>query len=662
VHLICSVKAEIRCLTSVYVYCRENTPVLKQIQLETWIRNNEPIVTNVYVKPSDIFPQLTKDVSDICDHDSIPVTYLNFQEQYFNLTHSSSFLIFDYFLHQIIFHLTSDFALENQRIFRSCLTNYRDNDERLREIKSFQQDYSCQTSIDWYLNTKFLSRLLHKSIRTENLSVLFDFSFIFNDIQHLIKEYSSALPDPQQIRIFYRAQNLNTDDLHRLRSNINGILSINRFLDLYKTADEATNIVSLTSNTLETILYHLTLSHSFIPISNNRYLLAIGSLFRIRHIALEIDGIWHVHLTMIDKHEIKNQIDPLLKDIDLIPHEYLTIGLIWDKLKQTAKAEKFYRLIMEHLPKMSEETAYVYNCIGEIFRLKCQYQIALNCHRQALAIFEEGDSQDDIDRTNAQIGFVYRDMGDIFNAIQSLKLAVRLGEDIYNCLAEIYRNIEQFDVAESFYKQTKYDNDLGLCYLYQRIFPKALTRFKKGNQPLSYINLAFYHQLQREYSTALIYFEKALETVRNCPLDTAMIHSYLGHLHCDCRQWLLSLKHYQQALKLYKIHLSTYNHPTIAMIYDGIGTLYLNKGEYRAAQQQFQRCLDLQLRVLSWQHPDIAGTYNNLGGVFNEMGHYDKALLYHYKALSIATATLPAEHSDIKLYEHNITETKRKLM
>jgi hypothetical protein len=65
--------------------------------------------------------------------------------------------------------------------------------------------------------------------------------------------------------------------------------------------------------------------------------------------------------------------------------------------------------------------------------------------------------------------------------------------------------------------------------------------------------------------------------------------------------------------------------------------------------------------VLPSQHPDIAGTYNNLGGVLNEMGHYEQALLYHYEALAIATSALPVEHADVKLYEHNINETKRKL-
>ncbi|CAF4416558.1 unnamed protein product, partial [Adineta steineri] len=69
----------------------------------------------------------------------------------------------------------------------------------------------------------------------------------------------------------------------------------------------------------------------------------------------------------------------------------------------------------------------------------------------------------------------------------------------------------------------------------------------------------------------------------------------------------------------------------------------------------------LQLRVLPANHPDVAGTYNNLGGVFNELGQYEQALLYHLEAFAIATATLPNEHSDIKLYQHNIMETKRKL-
>jgi len=355
-----------------------------------------------------------------------------------------------------------------------------------------------------------------------------------------------------------------------------------------------------------------------------------------------------------------------MNEIDFIPHEYLSIGLIWDKLKQSGKAERFYRLIIEHLPKKNEETALICNYIGAIFRFKCQYTTALNYHQQALIIYQEKNRinlsfNKDIDRTYAQIALVYREMGDLLNAIEYFKLAFKLGEEVLSSLGEIYRNLGQFNLAHQYYQQTKIQNNIGLCYIYQRMFPQALSSLQKETESISYINLAVYHQLRKEYSTALIFFDKALEVVKNHPLDTAMIHSYLGLLHCDCRQWLLSLKHYEQALDLYKNHLSTNNHPTIALIHDGLGTLYLNKGEYRAAQRQFQRCLELQLRVLPSKHPDIAGTYNNLGGVFNEMGHYEQALLYHYEALAIATATLPVEHFDVKLYEHNITETKRKL-
>ena len=77
-----------------------------------------------------------------------------------------------------------------------------------------------------------------------------------------------------------------------------------------------------------------------------------------------------------------------------------------------------------------------------------------------------------------------------------------------------------------------------------------------------------------------------------------MIHSYLDLLHCDQRQWLLSLKRYEQALNLYKCHLSTNNHLITALVHNDLRTLCLNKDEYRAAQCLFGRCLELQLRVL----------------------------------------------------------------
>ncbi|CAF4684775.1 unnamed protein product [Rotaria socialis] len=623
VHLICSVKAELRSLSSIYVYCDSTVTTIKRTQLETWAKTNEPLITGVYLNSTECFSQLTEDVSDVCDHDSIPVTYLSPQIKNLNL-------------------------------------------KQANEIKHFEQNYKSELAIDWYLRTKFLSRLLHKASRTHNFSLLFNYSFIFRDIQRLIDENTSIDSDSLQTKTYYRAQNVNADDLYRLRMNLNGIISINRYLDICKTIEEAISEVSSKSNTLETVLYHFSISHSYKSISDNKVLLSIGTLFRIQHIGMQLDGIWHVHLNLMAKDDINEQINILLSEIDSIPHPYLTIGLVWDKIKQSSKADRFYRLLIDHLPKLDEETALICNYVGAIFRLKCQYATALNYHEQALKIYQEknqtnSSSYENIDRTHAQIALVYRDTGDILAAVKHFKLALKQGEEILSHVGEIYRNWGQFNIAQTYYQQTKVENNIGLCYIYQRMFSQALSHLKKETESISNINLGVYHQLQKEYSTALIFFERALEAVKNHPLDTAMIHSYLGLLHCDRRQWLLSLKHYEQALELYKRHLSTANHPTIALVHDGLGTLYLNKGEYRAAQREFERCLELQLRVLSSKHPDVAGTYNNLGGVFNEMGHYEQALLYHYEALAIATATLPMDHFDIKLYEHNITETKRKL-
>ena len=665
IQLICSVKSEIRCLTSIYVYCDQSVSFTRRIQLENWARNNEPLIADIYPRVSHCFNQLTKDVEDICDHDSIPMTYLNMNTS--NLKQSSSFLIFHFFLNQILPHLPpSSLSTYHSKILRGCRSYYHGNEKYLGEIEDFRENYSSQSPIDWYLKTKFLSRLLHKAIRTLNFSILFDYRFLFSDIEHFINENSSSLIDIEPTQIYYRAQNLQADDLYRLRTSVNDTVSINRYLDLCSNAEQAIKEVSLTSKTLETVLYHFSLDGSFIRLAENQILLPIGRLFRLERIGMEHDGIWHVYFNSIKNDQIENQIDTLMKEIEFIPHQFLSIGLIWDRLRESSKSERFYRLVLQHFPSMDDQRGLICNAIGSIFRLKCQYPMALTCHQQALKFYQEkhridGLWENELDRTYAQIGLVYREIGDLSNAIEYFKLAINLGEEILGDLGEIYRNLGQFDLAQQYYQQTQLQNNIGLCFIYQQMFPQAFSQLQQQPGSISLVNLAIYHQLQKEYSIALYYFDQALQLVQNHPLDTAMIHSYLGLLHCDQRQWLLSLKHYEQALELYKRHLPTNNHPTIALIHDGIGSLYLKKGEYRAAQREFQRCLELQLRVLPSQHPDIAGTYNNLGGVLHEMGNYEKALLYHCEALAIATVTLPIEHADVKLYQHNVDETKRKL-
>ena len=654
-------------MAAIYVCCDDNLSSTQRLQLEAWARNNEPLITGVYSSAVDCFAQVAKDVHDICDHDSIPVTFLTPQTK--TLKEASSFLIFHLFLQNILLRLPSNNITqeEQHRLFRACLHYYRENEKYLDEIHHFQQHYQSAHAVDWYLRSRFLTRLLNKAARAQNMAILFDYRFIFRDIQQLFDESSSMPSDTQSVGIYYRAQNLNADEVDRLRRNLNGIISINRYLDLSKTAQHAVNEVSSTSNTLETVLYHFSIHQPCLKISEEKILLPVGSHFRIRHFAMESDGVWHVHLNQLSKSDLDGQINVLLNELDQVPHPYLAVGLIWDKVKQPSKADRFYRLLIQHLPSDNHETALICNAIGSNCRSKCQFTSAMNYHQQALAIYKQindngASFNEAIDRTFAQIALVYRDMGDLLNAVKYFKLALKDGgEEVLCHLAEIYRNLGQFQLAHQCYQQTSLQNNVGLCFIYQRLFPQAISHLQQQTESMSYINLGIYHQLRKEYDTALLYFNQALESSRDHPLDTAMIHSYLGLLNCDRRQWASSLKHYEQALDMYKRLLATNNHPTIALIHDGLGTLYLTKGEFRAAQREFERCLELQLRVLPSKHPDIAGTYNNLGGVFNEMGRYEEALLYHSEALKIATATLPVEHADIKLYEHNFAETKRKL-
>ncbi|CAF4553290.1 unnamed protein product, partial [Rotaria sp. Silwood2] len=128
VHFICSIKSELRSLSSIYVYYDLSLNSIKRIQLETWAKHNEPLITGVYSSSTDCFAQLTKDVNDICDYNSIPATYLNLQTKNLNLKQASSFLIFHLFLQNLLSHLSSSKNIQDrQRIFRSCLYYYRNN-------------------------------------------------------------------------------------------------------------------------------------------------------------------------------------------------------------------------------------------------------------------------------------------------------------------------------------------------------------------------------------------------------------------------------------------------------------------------------------------------------------------------------------------------------
>ena len=93
--------------------------------------------------------------------------------------------------------------------------------------------------------------------------------------------------------------------------------------------------------------------------------------------------------------------------------------------------------------------------------------------------------------------------------------------------------------------------------------------------------------------------------------------------------------------------------PELAISYNNIGGVYLNKGNYDEALKWLNKALKIQEQILDPMSIDLATTYNNIGAVNNEKGDLEEALKWYDKALEIQEKVLDPLHPDLALLYNN---------
>ncbi len=73
----------------------------------------------------------------------------------------------------------------------------------------------------------------------------------------------------------------------------------------------------------------------------------------------------------------------------------------------------------------------------------------------------------------------------------------------------------------------------------------------------------------------------------------------------------------------------------LARLHKGLGTNYMNKGEYAKALEHYQQALQVSLSYLPSTHTDLASLYNGIGNSYYKQGHYFEALQNYEKAVHL---------------------------
>merc|ERR1719240_654843 len=98
-----------------------------------------------------------------------------------------------------------------------------------------------------------------------------------------------------------------------------------------------------------------------------------------------------------------------------------------------------------------------------------------------------------------------------------------------------------------------------------------------------------------------------------------------------------------------------YEHPETANTHNSIGTLFQDNGDDLAAQEHFEKTLDIQQKTVGGVSSDMATTYNNLGTVLYRRGELEDAAKLLGKALEVLDQVGASENlPDRAIYKENL--------
>ncbi|CAF1019880.1 unnamed protein product [Adineta steineri] len=135
--------------------------------------------------------------------------------------------------------------------------------------------------------------------------------------------------------------------------------------------------------------------------------------------------------------------------------------------------------------------------------------------------------------------------------------------------------------------------------------------------------------------------------------DKAPIYDELGWIKCNQGEYQEALVSHEIALVRRQQSLPS-NHPDLAASHNNIGVVYYRKGDYTKALSNYEIALAMRQQSLLSNHPDLGDSYNNIGTVHRSIGNNSNARIAHEKALEIRRKSLPSNHPDLAASYNNI--------
>ncbi|CAF3012777.1 unnamed protein product [Rotaria sp. Silwood2] len=505
-----------------------------------------------------------------------------------------------------------------------CRQENVDNKVALDFTEYFKQNYQSDRAIWWYSLDSFLYRMLNRALHVQDVDVLYHFRVFIRDIHRAISQLYTAMmaSNERKLMKLYRGQLIPSKDFEKIKANVSGLLSINRFLSTSADRNMALVFAGQSTDDFTAVLLEISLdskcsdtsapfadieSHSQFGAGEQEYLFSMGTVFRIDRIEDIDHSCVCVHLTLTQDND--PQLTALTKYMSIELHErydLTTLGMLMLETGDYQRAEQFFATALTaaktpgHRARCHNLLGMAFENLGDYDRALEQFQFELKIHRRNLPLNHPAFAP-----TYSNIAVVYMDRGEL---------------------------------------------DLALKY-----FRKALTIGEAATEP-NHFELSVYHnhisfilKTKGHLKEALVHRKKTLGLRQMClpPIHPAIAEAYnnLACIYQELNQSNKALFMHEKSLEIAQKSLPV-DHILLAFRQTSIGAMLYSQGKFDDALMHFKESLRIKLKSLDPLHPDMAVTYNNMGKTYNALGSYEKALEMYEKIVELERVSFVRNHPE----------------
>ena len=438
----------------------------KQTQLPAWANDHDNIIVGIYQNIESIRDHLIETLPDVSAR-MIPLEITP--------KDSNSDRPFTYcqLLKETILY-EDDQINSRKDMLVFCRIHYAHNPEEIHDVEEFEKSFIDTHSIRWYTRHCFLSKILSRAFRTQEIDLLFKMRYY---IQCLHKQIQSiAAKEPTTV---YVILDVDEDIIQKFQGSVNGLVLFHSFLSA--TLDRPTLLDYQDKNTSRSIVFSIRLGPECAAnIEQLRssdckidVLIDINTVFRVISIVEGENGVHVVNLESVpqDDAHLQELTDSLRAEtkgpviILQLTKLLLATGHYWeiDYLTELIYQDKSFEDDGQSLASL----ASVHHLLGNVDETKRAFKAARNQFFRSLRAFRLF-----LPYNHAMLSSTYNNIGGMFYQEDLHERAVKFHEMALQC---------QFKASSPNMKAVAtYSANIGAVYIDQKNYAEAVSHLKRA--------------------------------------------------------------------------------------------------------------------------------------------------------------------------------------